>query len=57
VARALADLVAAERPDATATPDTLFGILDNQELVAALDAVASDGPRLFPGEPESDEGQ
>jgi hypothetical protein len=35
----------------------LFGFLDNPEMVAALTALASDGPRLFPGEPESDEGQ
>jgi|SRR5580700_1108750 hypothetical protein len=55
--RALADLLAAEHPDAKATINALFGVLDNPEMVAALRALASEGPRLFPGEPESDEGQ
>ena len=47
----------AEHPDAKATINALFGILDNPEMIAALRALASEGPRLFPGEPESDEGQ
>jgi hypothetical protein len=55
--RALANHLAAEHPDAKATINVLFGVLDNPEIVAALRALASDGPRLFPGEPESDEGQ
>jgi hypothetical protein len=55
--RALADHLAAEHPDAKATINALFGVLDNPEMVAALRALASEGPRLFPGEPESDEGQ
>jgi hypothetical protein len=55
--RALADHLAAEHPDAKATINALFGVLDNPEMVAALRALASEGPRLFPGEPKSDEGQ
>jgi hypothetical protein len=55
--RAPADHLAAAHPDARATINALFGGLDNPEMVAALRALASDGPRLFPGEPESDEGQ
>ena len=45
------------RHSSTPTIHALLGFLDNPEMVAALTALASDGPRLFPGEPESDEGQ
>jgi hypothetical protein len=55
--RALAAHLEAEHPDDKATINALFGILDDREFVAALNAVSPDGPRLFPGEPESDEGQ
>jgi hypothetical protein len=36
--------------------NALFGILDNPEMVVVLIALASDGPRLFRGEPENHEG-
>ena len=54
---AVANHLAAEHPDAKATINALFGILNNPEMIAALRALASEGPRLFPGEPESNEGQ
>jgi hypothetical protein len=53
--RALAAHLEAEHPDDKATINALFGILDDSEFVAALNAVSPDGPRLFPGEPEGDE--
>ena len=45
-----------EHPDAKATVNALFGILDNPEMVMAFIALASDGHRLLRGMPESDEG-
>ena len=55
--RALAAHLEAEHPDDRAIINALFGILDDHEFVAALNAVRPDGPRLIPGEPESDEGE
>jgi hypothetical protein len=55
--RTLAAHLEAEHPDDRATINALFGILDDREFVAALNAVPPDGPRLIPGEPESDEGK
>jgi hypothetical protein len=55
--RALAAYLEAEHPDDRATINALFGILDDREFVAALNAVPPDSPRLFPGVSESDEGK
>jgi len=56
--RALAAYLEAEHPDDWATINALFGILDDREFVAALNAVQQPaGPRLIPGGPESDEGK
>jgi hypothetical protein len=55
--RALAAHLEAERPDDRATINALFGILDDREFFAALNAVRPDGPQLFPGQPESDTGK
>ena len=54
--RALAAHLEAEHPDDKATINALFGILDDRDLIAALNA-AADGSQLFPGEPANDEGQ
>jgi hypothetical protein len=55
--RALAAHLEAEHPNDRATINALFGILDDREFVAALNAVRPDGPQLFPGQAESDKGK
>jgi hypothetical protein len=55
--RALAAHLEAEHPDDRATINALFGILDDREFVAALNAESSDSPRRFPGEPKNEDGQ
>jgi hypothetical protein len=54
--RALAAHLEAAHPDDKATLNALFGILDDREFVAALNAMSPDSPRL-PGEPNNEDGR